>query len=148
MEPLDTGLTVREAASRLGISVPAVHKRIRRRSLQARKVAGVWYVVLPADLDASRTTGNGRAGQDASMDAVIVELRERLTEYRERVQFLERLTEYQAGQISELTRRLPELPVGSPPPKMGEFTETPADAPETAATPPGRRPWWRRWFGG
>jgi hypothetical protein len=51
------GVDIAEAARCLGISSQAVHKRIRRGSLNARKDGGRWYVVLPGVMDRSTSSG-------------------------------------------------------------------------------------------
>jgi predicted ArsR family transcriptional regulator len=42
-----TGLSIADAARRLGVSENAVRQRIKRRSIAAAKVDGVWRVSLP-----------------------------------------------------------------------------------------------------
>ncbi len=51
------GVPIGEAAEALGISTAAARKRIQRGTLDAYKGQdGLWYVVLPDDLDASSDT--------------------------------------------------------------------------------------------
>src|SRR5215211_3527789 len=47
VQPDDQGISVGEAARSLGISVPAVRKRIRRGTLRAYKVDGIWRIIVP-----------------------------------------------------------------------------------------------------
>jgi len=78
-------LDIPEAATRLGLSVDAIRKRIQRGSLHAEKLDGRWFVVLPVqggprhgldiDQDTSRTgpDANGTAGpavRDATGQAI------------------------------------------------------------------------------
>lgn len=138
MQPGERGVPVSQAATILGISVPAARKRVQRGSLRSYKVDGQWMVVLPVSTemaqDVGRPLGVAR-GYDTAQDAVIDDL-------RDRVRFLE-------GLVNELMRRLPELPVGTTvPTESRPIGRTPTEPPQTPATPPVRRPWWRRWLGG
>ena len=144
--PVDVG----QAARALGISVPAVRKRIRRGSLRAYKVDGVWRVVLPAGGVAGgepeRDVGS-LSGEPAGQDALIEQLRSENAFLR--------------GLVAELTRRVPELPVPSsttresdpaPGPSPSAMERQNPSAAKDEATPaanvptarPQRRSWWRR----
>ena len=134
------GLSVADAADRLGISRVALRKRLRRGSLTAYKVDGEWRVVLPEG-DAGPPVRNqpedapsgGAVGPDAR-DALIQHL-------EDEVRFLRELTEHQAGVIADLTRRPAELPAGP------ESSATaPTGGPESGERRPGW--WWRAilWF--
>ena len=131
MQPDERGVPVSQAAAILRISVAAVRKRVQRGSLRSYKVDGQWMVVLPMSIEASQDAGRTVAvghGYDAARDAVIADL-------RDRVRFLE-------GLVSELARRLPELPTGEP------GTTAPAPpAPETPVTRAPRRGWLDRLIG-
>ena len=143
------GLGVVQAATRLGISVDAVRKRIRRKTLRAYKVGGQWRIILdePAATDQPHDRvgdQDDRPGHDQGIASSLI------AQVQSEVAFLRQLTEHQAGviaqqaqTIADLARRVPELPAGSPTPAP----ETPHSAPQTAATPPPRRPWWRRLLG-
>ncbi len=48
---ITTGLSIAEAADRLGISENAVRQRIKRGTLDAVKVDGIWRVSLPDQAD-------------------------------------------------------------------------------------------------
>jgi hypothetical protein len=112
-------LGIPEAAQRLGISIPALRKRISRHQLQARKVGSRWVVLLP-DVDTAGTESGqplpGQADESTSeMDklgvaAVLSDLREEIDRlWRE----LEARTEELRRKdyiIADLTRRIPELP--------------------------------------
>jgi hypothetical protein len=77
---------------------------------------------------------------DAGQDAVLAELRARVADQGERIAFLERLTEHQAGLIADYVRRVAELPAGR---DTGQ-PSAPAAVPEASPTPR-RAPWWRFW---
>jgi hypothetical protein len=150
IEPVDAGLPIGEAAARLGITVPALRKRIRRGSIHAHKVNGHWSVSLPAEVDAGSPAGSGRGQVDAGGDAVIAEVRARVADQQDRIAFLQRLTEHQAGVIADLTRRVPELPTGrttsSPDPSIEPEAAAPPVLFPVPAPAPHRRPWWLwRW---
>lgn len=107
-------LEIGEAAKRLGLSIEATRKRVRRRSLEAHKRDGRWYVVLPvqaggpgrgqamgrtaaqdappaAGQDAARTAGRDvpDGGQDAAIAVALAQLRTRVEEMeRGRVQLV------------------------------------------------------------
>jgi hypothetical protein len=133
MQPDERGIPVSQAATILGISVAAVRKRVQRGSLRSYKVDGQWMVVLPVSTEASqdvdRTVAVGH-GYDATRDAVIDDL-------RDRVRFLE-------GLVSELARRLPELPAGSAE-RVPEIMPEPS--PQPPVTPAKARGWLTRLLG-
>lgn len=133
-EPVDVG----EAARILGISVAAVRKRIRRGSLRAWKVDGVWRVVLPAGPEPGRTESVD-AGQDVSTTALIAQLRGE--------------NEFLRGLVAELVGRVPaqpaELPAGTVEgaPPVAEIA-APVPVAQQAAERPTRRSrasWWAFW---
>lgn len=142
-------LTLREAASVLGISVEAVRKRTARGSLRSDIGAdGRRYVYLDDGGDGGPRGVNPEAEDPsliAAKDETIRLLREELERAAERDRENRRI-------IAALTSRIPAL----------EAPQEPADEPETVEeepekrTPrsdaPGpqeavRRPWWRRVFG-
>jgi hypothetical protein len=144
-----TRLTQREAAERLGVSVEAIRKRVKRGTLRSDKGEdGRRYVYLDDAPDADRPA----AGDKVS--GLTDELRDRL-HYVERQLEAERQAHAEARRIiAGLVERIPalEAPQDSPPggpgsPDRGEGEGDRADAPQQtqAAT---SRPWWRRWFGG
>ena len=134
MQADDAGLSVGEAARTLGISVPAVRKRIRRGTLRAYKVDGRWRVIVPAGPEPGSDAGSPEAvriGEAIGQAALIAQLRSE----------------------NDYLRRIPELPAGSPPPAPAA-----EDSPEGTPAPPQgyvdehgvrrRRPWWARWLRG
>ena len=147
-----------EAAAALGISREAVRLRIRRGTLPGERIGGHWYVrglvgrsepgtvVLPP----SATDRPARPARAPRRDELVAEL-------RDRVAFLERLVEHQAGVIAQQSASLAGLAQRPALPKP--HTEpTPETAPEAvlpmqesrqdAATPPVRRGWLARLFRG
>ena len=106
MQDDEQGLSVGEAARVLGITVPAVRKRIRRGSLRAYKVDGRYRVIVPALPGAGSQSGSPEdvtIGEAVGQAALIQQLRSE--------------NEYLRGLVAELMRRVPELPAGHPEPK-------------------------------
>ncbi len=141
-------LTLEQAAIALGISREAVRLRIRRGTLAGERIDGRWFVSLlgqsPTDRATDRATDRpGRARQPTDRDAL-------LTELRDRVAFLERLTEHQAGVIAQQSASLADLVQrpALPEPRTAPPAETPTEPPREAPQSPVRRPWWRRLLGG
>lgn len=147
------GLSVAEAADRLGISRVALRKRLRRGTLQAYKVDGEWRVVLPGDVpelaerdqpqDGPQVVPAGSAAGPDARDSLIAHL-------EGEVRFLRELTEHQAGMLADLSRRVPELPAGraeSTPAGAVDDTPDPVER-QTPEKPTARRKrrWWSRWF--
>lgn len=124
----DRGLPVGEAASLLGISAPALRKRIKRGSVRAYKVDGEWRVIVQSPTQTGRDAG----------DPGTVTIGEAVAQAA-RIQHLEEEVSFLRGLVAELTRRVPELPAGT--------TGTTPPAPETPATRPPRRGWWMRLLG-
>ena len=126
------------AAERLGVSAEALRKRIARGTLSGRKHGVHWFVTVPTGPAGQTDVRPASGQQDASSgpdprDALIEQLRAENTRVW--------------GLVAELTRRLPELPTGSPesaPTRLHE-ADTP---PQEPVRLPVRRPWWQRWFGG
>src|SRR5918994_7473221 len=138
-----TWLTQREAAERLGISVEAIRKRVKRGTLRSDKGEdGRRYVYLDTDPDAG--------GSQPDSPALTSELRDRLR-YVEQQLEAERQAHAEARRIiAGLVDRIPQLEAppparGSPEPgvQAGDRGSVPTD-PQTATSP---RPWWRRVFG-
>ncbi len=89
------GVPIGDAAEALGISTAAARKRIQRGTLEAYKGQdGLWYVVLPTDLDASSDTAPDHMDsvKDTGLSIVVDTL-------KDEVQFLRQ----------ELARRTDEL---------------------------------------
>jgi hypothetical protein len=143
-----TRLTQREAAERLGVSVEAVRKRVKRGTLRSDKGEdGRRYVYLDDAPDAG--------GPQPESDTLTSELRDRL-HYVEQQLEAERQAHGEARRIiAGLVERMPQLeaPADSAPdargsPERGEEQQqgrgdVPTE-PQTATS----RPWWRRMFRG
>ena len=121
------------AAQKLGISTDAVHKRVRRGSLEADKdAAGRVFVYLDNDLDEGYTPDRRRDIHIASLE--------------DQVEFLRRELERKDTIIMTMASRIPEL----------EPAQEPRDVPVTASEGSGEgegpdgehRPWWKRMFSG
>jgi hypothetical protein len=159
-------VTIKEAATRLGVTEAAVRKRIQRGSLDKEMGSdGRVYVYL--DLSQDKSHPESQVHRDPAVEELVEEL-------RDRVAFLERSLErrsieaerYQqivAGLTqtnNQLSARVLELEAPVEPPVSTESREVGAQGrAEAAATPaPGRggaeaqngaqRPWWKRMFGG
>jgi hypothetical protein len=157
-------VTIKEAASRLGVTEAAIRKRIQRGSLDKEMGEdGRVYVYLDAY-------------QDMSNPESQVDHEPLVEELRDRVRFLERELDrrsleaerYQqivaglATANANLTDRLKELEAPAREPASSQTHEEAAGGPspseEGASAAPGgqeaqkgadspREPWWKRWFG-
>jgi hypothetical protein len=147
----------------LGVTRDAIHKRIRRGTIEYEKGEdGRFYVYV--DISTSRVDQSAYESKDESK----VEVLERLIEgQQDRIAFLERELERRGDETvrlhqivagltqanAQLAARVPELEA---PQEAAEAAETVEEEPEraeprpeTPGTPEGaRRPWWRRMFGG
>ena len=163
-------LSVAEAAEALGVTRDAIHKRIRRGSVEHEKGEdGRFYVYVDA------STPGLDESVDKSKDESKVEVLERLIEgQQDRIEFLERELERRGDETTRLHQivggltqanarlaaRVPELEAPASPEARGSPegpgpTETPPPAPgdaQAAARRPEkggeRLPWWRRVLGG
>jgi hypothetical protein len=125
---------LREAAEALNLSVDALRKRVKRGTLESeRGPDGRVYVFLDDDQE------SGAPRSDT--DRLISTLQEQLA--------LEREAHAEARRLlaAALERIPPQLEAPS---ETRESPETPAEESVEGAAPPegGRRPWWRRLFGG
>ena len=154
-------LSVMEAAEALGVTRDAIHKRIRRGTIEYEKGEdGRFYVYV--DTSTSRVDQSAYESKDESK----VEVLERLIEgQQDRIAFLERELERRGDETvrlhqivagltqanAQLAARVPELEA---PQEVAEAAET-VEEPEKAeprssagkAQERERRPWWRRVFG-
>jgi hypothetical protein len=163
-------LSVAEAAEALGVTRDAIHKRIRRGSVEHEKGEdGRFYVYVDAS-----TPGLDESVDKSKVESK-VEVLERLIEgQQDRIEFLERELERRGDETTRLHQivggltqanarlaaRVPELEAPASPearesPESPGATETPAPAPggpqATAGRPETggeRRSWWRRVLGG
>jgi hypothetical protein len=135
-----TRVTQREAAERLGISVEAIRKRVKRGTLRSNKGEdGRRYVYLDTDPDAG--------GPQPDSPALTSELRDRLR-YVEGQLEAERQAHAEARRIiAALVERIPALEAPADAPQSLEPGEHGGDRgnvptePQAASSP---RPWWRR----
>jgi ATP-dependent RNA circularization protein (DNA/RNA ligase family) len=147
----DERLTLRQAATRLGVSESAIRKRVERGTLRSDKGRdGRRYVYLDTGAD-----GMADEGADASAprehDALISELRAHNDTLREQLE-AERQAHAEARRIiAGLVERIPAIEA---PQEASEASETAREEPERAERPATggaqegvQRPWWRRVFG-
>ncbi len=142
----DRGLTIKEAAVRLGITDVAVRKRLVRGKLPGYKdETGQWFVHLPDDLpepspsktaDTLLSSAQGTAHVIARLEDEVSYLREELRREREsRDEELRRkdvlLADF-SHYLAEITQRMPELPATTP-------------SPDVHANGSAPRPWWKLW---
>ena len=164
-------LSVAEAAEALGVTRDAIHKRIKRGSVEHEKGEdGRFYVYVDT------STPGLEESVDKSKEESKVEVLERLIEgQQDRIEFLERELERRGDETTRLHQivggltqanarlaaRVPELeapaspearespespsPTETPPPAVPGGPQAATGAPEAAGE---RRPWWRRVLGG
>src|SRR5215207_7686603 len=143
-----TRLTQREAAERLGVSVEAIRKRVKRGTLRSDKGGdGRRYVCLDDAPDTDRDSGQAAGEPEDRTAELIATLREQLQAERQAHAEARRI-------IAGLVERIPalEAPAESAPDTPGSPEAAPASedrgdvrtAPQTAP----QRPWWRRLIGG
>jgi hypothetical protein len=155
-------LSVIEAAEALGVTRDAIHKRIRRGTIEYEKGEdGRFYVYV--DTSTSRVDQSALESKGESK----VEVLERLIEgQQDRIAFLERELERRGDETvrlhqivagltqanAQLAARVPELEA---PQEVAEASQT-VEEPEKAEQPRSstgeaqereQRPWWRRVFG-
>lgn len=83
------GVPLREAAERLGLTVDAVRMRIKRKSIQAYKADGRWYVVVPErDQHATRTPLGEPFGERVQERSAEQETEHRLVRAEQAEQYL------------------------------------------------------------
>jgi hypothetical protein len=159
-------LSVMEAAEALGVTRDAIHKRIRRGTIEYEKGEdGRFYVYV--DTSTSRVDQSAYESKGESK----IEVLERLIEgQQDRIAFLERELERRGDETvrlhqivagltqanAQLAARVPELEA---PQEAAEAPEPAEDEPERAEPRPDRveaqegvgeaseRSWWRRMFG-
>ena len=149
------GLTVAEAAGRLGVTPDAVRRRLHRGTLAGAKTAdGEWRVWLPEPAPGEEAGGRQDAARTPPGEApgdLIPVYEARLAEMREDLAFLRNELTARSEElrrkdhiIAGFIERLPELPAGEDAPRTQP--EGPG-APAGAETAQQRSPsWWRRWW--
>jgi predicted DNA-binding protein YlxM (UPF0122 family) len=139
-------LSVAEAAERLGVTRDAIHKRIRRDTIEHEQdTDGRFYVYV--DTSAAAADMSTEVPVDDRTDLLIAEM-------QDRIRSLEEANRENRRIIAALTSRIPAIE--APP----EPSEAPREATEqpgrveaqvqvgAAQEPTERGPWWRRVFGG
>jgi hypothetical protein len=160
-------VTIREAASRLGVTEAAIRKRIQRGSL-GKELGEDGKVYVYLDLSHDMSHPESQVHRDPLVEELLEELRDRVafleSSLEQRSIEAERYQQIVAGLTqtnNQLTTRLRELEAPAPTPAPSEISEEAArepagDAPGPAAPQPddaeppaaSERPsWWRRMFG-
>ena len=154
-------LSVMEAAEALGVTRDAIHKRIRRGTIEYEKGEdGRFYVYV--DISTSRVDQSAYESKDESK----VEVLERLIEgQQDRIAFLERELERRGDETVrlhqivagltqanvQLAARVPELEAPQEAAEAAETVEEPEKAEPRSSAGKAQereqRPWWRRVFG-
>lgn len=97
-----------EASDILGLSREAIRKRIKRGSIKAKKDAdGRWQVIIE-DTDQDTTTGHGQA----TKDAYIRSLEERVSELKQERDYLRQDVEYFKVLTMQKERKILQLEDG------------------------------------
>ena len=139
MQTKQDGISIVEAAKRLGITPEVVRKRLQRGKLPGYKQDNRWIVLLPQQ-DAGQTASS--TDQDTHQDAGRTDqdrhpaLERLITRYESEIGFLRselssRTEELRRKDVllAQFAERLPELPPPSP----------------SAATSAPLNPWWKFW---
>jgi predicted DNA-binding protein YlxM (UPF0122 family) len=154
-------LSVMEAAEALGVTRDAIHKRIRRGTIEYEKGEdGRFYVYV--DTSTSRVDQSAHESKDESK----VEVLERLIEgQQDRIAFLERELERRGDETvrlhqivagltqanAQLAAHVPELEAPQEAAEAAETVEEPEKAEPRSSAGEAQereqRPWWRRVFG-
>ena len=160
-------ISTAEAARRLGVSQTQVRRQVKAGTLRAEtesRPQGTRLVILwdaPADTPFTEHDTPSVATNDATLTVRLEDevrwLRERLERAEEERGELRRMLNLEQQTVAGLRAQLAEprteaAPLDTtrtPPPTLQDapLTTLPANAPGTAATPPARRPWWRRLLG-
>ena len=142
-----------EAAERLGISEPAVRKRVTRGTLQSEKdAAGRVYVLLDTGQPDGQPTGHpGGEEQDPAAGRYTQSLEEQVAYLREQLQEERQARREESRELRRLLagliERVPELEAPQEgrqeSPSEGSIPQEDRPVREEPAEPP-QRPWWRR----
>jgi hypothetical protein len=150
------GVPLREAAERLGTSVDAIRKRIRRGSLEAHKDdSGRWYVVLPVVQDTaseeSTETDTGHSTSQPIMTASppvdsehLMTLQLEVDRLWDQIRVKDDTIAGLMEQLKTVSERLPELPSG---PVGTERASHEVQSPQESNAAPEltSRSWWKFW---
>jgi hypothetical protein len=150
--------TVQDAAEILDITVDAVRGRIRRGTLDSKKVDGQVYVRLDPtshERHTDQATTNPTDSRQLTDDqAQLVEsLRERISASEDQIEWLRREVERKDTIIMQMAQRIPELEAAQEEPSEApqQAAEGPSDGDEgraEAEKPVERRSWLYRFFFG
>lgn len=142
-------ITVKEAASVLGISEEAVRQRIRRNRLESEKddEGRVWVWLDVTSLSEQDTTQSLLEAKDETINHLSEQLsflRSELAEWQEEARRKDHL-------LANMMQRIPELEA-APEPRESAVTasQDPVkdDVPTDSVDGQNRQSWWQRWFGG
>ncbi|MDQ4001514.1 MAG: hypothetical protein M3283_11050 [Actinomycetota bacterium] len=136
-------LDVKQAAQILGISTDAVHKRVKRGSLDSDKGPdGRVFVHLDEDID------DGYTRPDNVYTSPHTAVRDELVDkLRDRIRYLEEESKRKDAILLRMAERIPELEApASPEPRESPETASETGAGEEDRGEEERRPWWRRMF--
>lgn len=149
-------LSVVEAAEALGVTRDAIHKRIRRGSIEHEKGEdGRLYVYvdtsttgLDSSVDESKDTSTIE-----SLERLIRSQQERIEDLREQLSSEREANRENRRIIAGLTNRIPQLEAPRDQPEATQQPQEVAQEPSDDAAgvdrgKPESRPWWRRVFGG
>ena len=148
------------AATRLGMSLDGVRKRIKRGHLRGGKVDNRWYVVLPVEQTTStdsldsldKQVDTPEQTRSPAEDTASRSIQKLIAILEEEVVFLRRELDARTEElrrkdhiIAALTQRLPPLPSMA---QAGEMTNHPTpseNGADSGAQQVSARPWWQFW---
>jgi nicotinamidase-related amidase len=134
-------ISLAEAAATLRIAKEAVRKRAQRGKIKAKKVAGIWWVILdrvdettnhPMDSELDQEVDQSTNHVDSPRDELVEALRSEVAFLRGQLEQFTHQRERDQSIIAGLTTRLPQLAMSS------------NSSPDSRST---SLPWWRRLFG-
>ncbi len=155
-------VTIREAATRLGVTEAAVRKRIQRGSL-GKELGQDGRVYVYLDLSQDTSHPESQVHRDPAVEELVEELRDRvasqerqLERHGDETERLHRIIAGLAQANAEQARtiRAIEAPASEEPTQDAETVEEEPEGAEPRSATGGaqettpRRPWWRRMFGG
>ena len=139
------GVTIREAAEALGISVEAVRKRIERDQLEHERVDNRVYVYLDED----RTESGPDVGGEGA-GALVESLQDQVSYLREQLAEERRANDENCRLLLAALERIPQLeaPQEAQEASEGAGRGSAPEGAQAATGGPERRGWWRKVFGG
>ena len=140
-------LSVSDAASKLGISVQAIHGRINRGTIEHTREDGRLYVFLPEGEEGNQPQDNNVVNE--VFNSYITSLKSEIESLKEDREARIEEARRKDAIIMSLTQRIPELeaPI-EPPSEPSESSVTDSDTESRGVVPPDshNRSWWRRIF--